>query len=53
MTADELRARFARKANLSADHHDALTRLTETDGRPVVLYLMGTDTPASDRPVTS
>lgn len=43
MTADELRARFSRKVNLSDDHHDALTKLSETDGRPVVLWEMGTD----------
>ncbi len=44
ITVEELRRRFARKANLSPEHHDALTKLTETDGRPVVLWEMGTDT---------
>lgn len=50
MTTDELRARFARKATLSPEHHDALTQLTPTvDDRPVVLYMMGTDTPVTER----
>lgn len=49
MTTDELRARFARKATLSPEHHDALTRVTPTDDRPVVLYTMGTDTPMTER----
>lgn len=43
---DELRAMFARRANLSDEHHDALTRINPTtDDRPVVLYDMGTDIP--------
>lgn len=53
MTTDELRARFARKATLSPEHHDALTQLTPTDDRPVVLYMMGTDTPVTDRTATT
>ena len=49
MTAEELRAKFARKAMLSDEHHDALIKLDITDGdRPVVLYMMGTDTPMKE-----
>lgn len=43
MTTEELRARFARKANLTPEHHDHLLKLDITDDRPVILFDMGTD----------
>ena len=49
ISTEDLRARFARKANLSDEHHDALVNLTETDGRPVVLFDLGTEHPAYGR----
>ena len=54
LTVEELRQRFARKANLSPEHHEALSKLTETNPRPVVLWEMGTDLkcllPLANRP---
>ena len=51
MTTEQLRAKFARKANLTDEHHDALVKLEPTDPTttPVVLFELGTDLPAYGR----